>query len=76
MYIYANGFQVSAKSDQSEVLIRFLQTTPQFGTDENGETRPVGTQEEIVSSIIISGSMAHALIDNISNLLGEEHPDE
>ena len=31
MFIYANGFHVSVKDDQSEVLIRFVQNSPAYG---------------------------------------------
>ena len=65
MYAYANGFQISIKNDQSEVHILFTQSFPVFNRGEN----PTETQEEVVSSVILSGGMAKELLKNMGELL-------
>lgn len=72
MYVYANGVQVSARSDLSEVLIRFIQTTPEFGINDDGTEGPVGTKDEAVASVVLSGNMAHVLVDQISKIMSKE----
>lgn len=65
MYAYANGFQISVKNDQSEVLLHFTQTSPVFSRGE----APTETQEEVVSSVILSGNLAKELLKNMEELL-------
>ena len=65
MYAYANGFQISVKSDQSEVLLHFTQSSPVFSRGENSTEM----QEEVVSSVILTGNLAKELLKNMAELL-------
>lgn len=71
MFNYTNGFHVSSKDDKSEVLIRFLQTTPVLNIGEAGRADIVGTTEEVVSSVIMNGALAQDLLDKLSAILNE-----
>lgn len=74
MFIYANGFHVSVKDDQSEVLIRFVQNSPAYG-DASGSSTSTGVEQEIVSSIVVSGDLAKGLVSTIQELF-EKHNGE
>lgn len=69
MFSYTNGFHVTAKDDKSEILIQFIQTKPVLKASEAGRVDIVGTSEETVSSVIMSGSLAEDLVGKISALL-------
>lgn len=71
MFSYANGFHVTAKDDKSEILIQFIQTTPVLNVGDAGRVDIVGTTEETVSSVIMSGSLAEDLVGKISALLSD-----
>ena len=66
MYASANGFQISVKNDQSEVLLHFTQSSPVFSRGDNSITE---TQEEVVSSVILTGNLAKELLKNMEELL-------
>ena len=66
MFVYANGFHVSVKNDQSEVLIRFVQNAPAFERDAEDVCN---TQQEVVSSVVLSGSAAKDLVSMIQGLM-------
>lgn len=68
MHAYANGFQISVKNDQSEVHFLFTQSFPVFNRGEG----PAETQEEVVSSVILSGAMAKELLKNMQDLLSAD----
>lgn len=71
MFTYTNGFHVTAKDDKSEILIQFIQTTPVLKVDETGKVDIVGTNEETVSSVIMSGALAEDLVSKIRDLLSD-----
>ena len=74
MFIYANGYNVSVKNDQSEVIIRFTQSTPVFSgkTDSANGSHITDVQEEVVSSIIMNGGLAASLVRDIGNMLSKD----
>lgn len=71
MFNYTNGFHVSAKDDKSEVLIRFMQTTPVLDIGDAGRADIVGTTQEEVSAVIMNGALAQDLMEKLGALLSE-----
>ena len=67
MFIYANGFNVSVKDDQSEVLIRFVQNSPSY-TGHSDNSTPTVVEQEVVSSIVMSGKLTKGLVSAIQEL--------
>ena len=67
MFIYANGFSVSVKDDQSEVLFRFVQNSPSY-VGRSGDGSSTDVEQEIVSSIVMSGKLAKGLVSTIQEL--------
>lgn len=72
MYNYVNGFHLSVKSDNSEVLIRFIQTLPDLKTGANGEFIQTEMKEEVVSSVVLNGALANELLTKLQELFLQE----
>jgi hypothetical protein len=72
MMMYANKFTISADESGREVVLTFIQQSPIV----NAVTGDVdGTNAEVVSNIVLTGSGARALSDLIDNVL-DSQPDE
>ena len=64
MNIYTNAFRCSTKNDGDELVIQFLQTSPDF--DADGNVSNVST--EIVSSLVMGTDMARQLANTFAML--------
>lgn len=75
MYSYVNKINVGANQDKSEVLISFIQETPQFGPhqiDENGNTAmQASLQANTVADIVVTGSFAKEIARLILSITEE-----
>ena len=61
MYAYANGFQISVKNDQSEVLLHFTQSSPVFSRGDNSIT-----EQYIERSVTENWDLKELLVERCS----------
>lgn len=71
MNVFANAFRCAGEHERGEVLIDFLQETPDY--DDTHQI--VGIKTEVVSSVIMSKDSAAALIDSLNYAITPPTPD-
>lgn len=75
MYNYVNKINVGANQDKTEVLLSFIQETPQFNAphvDEDGNvTLQANIQSNNVADIVVTGEFAKEIARLIISIVGE-----
>ena len=75
MYNYVNKINVGANQDKTEVLLSFIQETPQFNApqvDEAGNmTLQANIQSNNVADIVVTGEFAKEIARLIISIVGE-----
>lgn len=73
MYSYVNKINVGANQDKSEVIVSFIQETPQFGipqADENGTVSlKASIESNKVADIVVTGEFAKEMARLILSVL-------
>ena len=65
---YSNAFQLALNSDKTEMVLSFIQETPEVSL-KDGKFSITGITREEVSGLIISPSMAKNVAENILAIL-------
>lgn len=75
MYNYVNKINVGANQDKTEVLLSFIQETPQFNVpqvDADGNvTLQTNIQSNNVADIVVTGEFAKEIARLILSIVGE-----
>jgi len=70
MFQYTNGFSCAMDRERTELRIRFLQHSPDFGTDN----QLGGMRNEEVASLIMNRDTALRLAEALNQILEEQAP--
>lgn len=68
MYSYANAVRSTLNQDKPEIMMQFLQASPKY---ETNSTTVIGTDVEVVASIVMRAEDAQGFARSILELMGE-----
>ena len=75
MYSYVNKINVGANQDKSEVVLSFIQESPQFGISQTDASGKVSLQTSIesnkVADIVVTGEFAKEIARLILSIVAE-----
>ena len=71
MYNYVNKINVGANQDKTEVLISFIQETPQFNTPQVDPEGNVALQSNSIADIVVTGTFAKEIARLILSITEE-----
>ena len=74
MNTYINGFRISKKVDNSEVVIHFTQSGPVFSFED--KTATVADEINVVGSFVMNTACANDLVQKLASLLSANNPPE
>lgn len=76
MYTYSNKINIATNQDKTELVLSFVQESPQFSTITNdGEEKPIlqsTLNSEPVANIVVTGSFAREIARLILSVMDQE----